>query len=194
MLLVVVYGFASGKLAVLTPDQSAYRLYSQGKASEAAKRFADPMWKGVALFKNGEFDQAARVFAGFDTAEAAFNQGNSLVMQGKYEEAVIRYGRALELRPNWEAAIANREIALGRAELLKQEGGEGTGGMLEADEIVFSEGPSNPSAEKEQVETGGEVDDAELRAVWLRQVQTKPADFLRAKFAYQEALRGDGSD
>jgi Ca-activated chloride channel family protein len=31
--------------------------------------------------------------------------------------------------------------------------------------------------------------DEELRAIWLRQVQTKPADFLAAKFAYQQAMR-----
>jgi Ca-activated chloride channel family protein len=33
------------------------------------------------------------------------------------------------------------------------------------------------------------MSDEELRAVWLRQVQTKPADFLAAKFAYQLAMR-----
>ncbi len=33
------------------------------------------------------------------------------------------------------------------------------------------------------------MSDEELRAIWLRQVQTKPADFLAAKFAYQQAMR-----
>jgi hypothetical protein len=30
--------------------------------------------------------------------------------------------------------------------------------------------------------------------MWLRQVQTRPADFLKAKFAYQQAMaaQGDG--
>jgi Ca-activated chloride channel family protein len=27
-----------------------------------------------------------------------------------------------------------------------------------------------------------------MRAMWLRRVQTKPADFLRAKFSYQNAM------
>ncbi|MDR4494003.1 MAG: hypothetical protein R3B74_06215 [Nitrospirales bacterium] len=26
-----------------------------------------------------------------------------------------------------------------------------------------------------------------VQAVWLRQIQTKPADFLKSKFAYQQA-------
>jgi Ca-activated chloride channel family protein len=33
------------------------------------------------------------------------------------------------------------------------------------------------------------MSDAELRSVWLRQVQTRPADFLRAKFAQQHTAR-----
>jgi Ca-activated chloride channel family protein len=29
------------------------------------------------------------------------------------------------------------------------------------------------------------ANDASLQQIWLRQVQTRPADFLRSKFAYQ---------
>ncbi len=61
--------------------------------------------------------------------------------------------------------------------------------MLEADEIVFSDTKSPPSENTEQTDGGERLSDEELRAIWLRQVQTKPADFLRAKFAYQHATR-----
>jgi Ca-activated chloride channel family protein len=143
----------------------------------------------VALYRQGEFEQAAGAFAGFDTPEAALNQGNSLVFMGKYDEAVARYDRALELRPDWEPAVVNRDIAVARAAALDFEGGDMTGGMLGADEIVYSESTSSPAAGEEQVEGGKPLSDAELRLIWLRQVQTKPADFLRAKFAYQAAMR-----
>ncbi len=184
-----MYSLATGAVSLLTPDQRAYRLYEQASFAEAAEHFVDPLWKGVALFKQGEFEQSAGVFAGYDTAESAFNQGNALVMQGKYGEAAERYARALELRPEWEDATINRAIAVARAAMLKREGGDMTGGMLGADDIVFSEGESPPSAGDEQVVSGQEMSDAEMRAVWLRQVQTKPADFLQAKFAYQHATR-----
>jgi Ca-activated chloride channel family protein len=147
------------------------------------------MWTGIVLFRQGEFEKSAGVFAGIDTAQSAFNHGNALVMQGKYAEAAERYARALKLRPEWQDAIINREIALARAAMLKQEGGDMTGGMLGADEIVFTKGKSPPAAGEEQTEVGQEMSDAELRAVWLRQVQTQPADFLAAKFAYQHAMR-----
>jgi Ca-activated chloride channel family protein len=183
------YSLATGSVSLLTPDQRGYRLFEQAMYPQAAEHFIDPMWKGVALFKHGEFEQSAGVFAGFDTAESAFNHGNALVMQGKYGEAAQRYERALVLRPEWEDATINRDIALARAARLKREGGDMTGGMLGADDIVFSEGKSSPSAGEEQLVAGQEMSDAELRAVWLRQVQTKPADFLQAKFAYQQAMR-----
>ena len=174
---------------LLTPDQQAYRYFETGDYEAAIGEFADPMWRGVTLYRQGEFEQAAGVFAGFDTPDAAFNQGNSLVFLGKYDDAVARYDRALELRPDWEPAVVNRDIAAKRAAALVQTGGEGTGGMLEADEIVFSDAKSPPSAGEEQTDGGAPLSDEELRQIWLRQVQTKPADFLRAKFAYQYGTR-----
>ena len=69
------------------------------------------------------------------------------------------------------------------------EGGDMTGGELGADEIVFDLNPSKPGAGEEVVEGGEELSDQELRAMWLRQVQTTPGDFLKAKFAYQQAMR-----
>ncbi len=183
------YSLAIGAVTLLTPDQQGHRFFERGDFSEAANRFTDPRWRGVALFRDGEFKESAGVFAGMDTAKAAFNHGNALVMQGQYDAAAERYARALELRPEWEDATINREIALARAAMLKQEGGEGTGGMLGADDIVFTQGKSPPGAGDEQTEGGEAMSDEELRAIWLRQVQTKPADFLAAKFAYQQAMR-----
>jgi Ca-activated chloride channel family protein len=181
--------FAVGKISLLTPDQSGHRFFDAGDYEKAAQRFADPMWKGIALFESGEFKEAAGVFAGFDSADGAFNQGNALVMQGKYEEAVGRYTRALELNPDWEAAATNREIAVSRAASLKKEGGNMTDGKMGADEITFEKGESPPSDGFEETDEGQEMSESDMRSVWLRQVQTKPADFLRAKFAYQHAAK-----
>jgi Ca-activated chloride channel family protein len=181
--------FIRDDCTLLTSDQQAYKRFQAGDYESAVETFVDPMWRGVVLFRQGEFEQAAGIFAGFDTADAAFNQGNALVMQGKYDDAIARYDRALELRPEWEPAVVNREIAVARAAALVQKGGEGTGGMLGADEIVYSDTKSPPSEQQEQTDGGEPLSDEELQSIWLRQVQTKPADFLRAKFNYQYATR-----
>jgi len=189
-----LYCLSQNNCSLLTPDQQGYYLFEQQQYETAATRFADPMWRGTALFRNGDFEQAASLFAGYDTANAAFAQGNALAMQGKYQAAIDRYARALQLQPGWEDARINREIAEARAEALKREGGEMTGSQIGADEIVFEQGKASPSAGDEPVEAGQEASNVEQQAIWLRQVQTRPADFLRAKFAHQYATQNIGAN
>lgn len=184
------YCLGTGDCALWSPDREAYRSFKQGDFAAAARRFVDPQWRAAALFRQGKFEEAAGIWSGAETAEGLFNHGNALLMQGLYEPAAQRYARALELRPDWSDARDNREIALSRAKALEREGGDMTGGMLGADEIRFSPSPANKepgSSQTEPVETG--AGNAALREIWLRQVQTRPADFLRNKFAYQYATR-----
>ena len=175
----------------LTPDQQGDRLMHRNEFAEAAKRYRDPLRIGVALYRAGEYKEATHAFGRLKTAEGQFNRGNALVMQGKYNEAVEAYETALGARPGWREAEANREIARLRAEKLKKEGGDMTGGKLAADEIVFTSGKKDGGDQEETVEGGEQISDQMLQAMWLRRIQTKPADFLRAKFAYQLA-REDG--
>lgn len=175
------------------PDRRAYQAFARGDYAQAAAGFVDAQWRAAALYRQGEFAQAAAILAGFDTAEAAYNQANALVMLGRYEEALRRYERALALRPGWAAAVDNLAIARSRAQALARRGGDMTGGRLAADEVVFS--PDSAAAaerDDDREPATGAAGDAALRALWLRQVQTRPADFLRAKFAYQYAMRQDG--
>jgi len=175
----------------ITIDQQGQRLFQRGKYAEAAERFEDPMLQGAAFYRDGQFEKAAAVFGRVDTTESAFNRGNALVMLGKYEAAISSYDQALQSRSNWKEAVNNRRIAQLRLNKLKppEDDHGGTGGKLEADEIVFDDRPNKSSGKQEQTEMGaGEpLSDEELRAIWLRRVQTKPADFLKAKFAYQNS-------
>lgn len=167
----------------LTPDQRGRLLMSGNRPADAAKAFRDPLWRGVALFRAGEFKDAAQSFAARDTAEGAFDQGNALVMLGQYDDAMKRYDRALALRPAWQAALTNREIARIRGERKKLQGGETGNTDNKPDEIVFDK--TKKGGEDSTVEGEKPMSDEAVRALWLKRVQTKPADFLRAKFAYQ---------
>ncbi len=171
-----------------TADQRAQRLVDRGQYVEAAARFSEPTRQGAALFRAGEFEPAAAAFARDNTAEGHFNRANSLVMLGKYEDAIKAYDRSLERRAEWSPAVENREIARLRAERIKREGGDMTGGQLGADEIVIEPGKGDKREGQTEETTGGqERSDEELQALWLRRVETQPADFLRAKFAFQLA-------
>lgn len=175
----------------LMPDQRGRLLLSQNRPAEAAKAFRDPLWRGVALFRAGEFKEASQAFAARDTADGAFNQGNALVMLGQYDDALKRYDRALALHPGWQAALNNREIARIRGERKKLEGGETGNTDDKPDEIVFDK--TKKGGEDSTVEGDKPMSDDQVRALWLKRVQTQPADFLRAKFAYQLQSKADGA-
>lgn len=151
----------------------------------AAKVYDDPLRQGTALFRAGQFKEAAGAFLRVAGPEGAYNRGNALLMAGKYRDAVTSYRKALEQRPDWKEAQDNLAVALVRQKRLEAKGGDESGGEMKADEIVFDKN-KNPDAKQTTEIAGGEpLSDSDLRGLWLRQVQTKPADFLRAKFAYQ---------
>lgn len=178
-----------------TADQKGYTLHSRSEYTEASQTFSDSYWRAIALYRAGNFKQAAGIFAGYDTADGCFNHGNALLFQGNYTEAALRYERALKLRPNWDAAQTNRTIALARAEALNFEGGNMTDGKIGADDYIINDKPGQQHNDSDQTETveSTQISDAELRAVWLRQVQTDPSDFLKSKFRYQLQQQGGGN-
>lgn len=169
-----------------SPDQRGRWLFARGDYRDAAASFANPLWRGIALFRAGEFKQAAQVLGGLDTAQAAYDQGNALVMLGQYDQAVQRYSRALELRPEWADAEANRTLARLRADRMKTEGGDTGDTESTPDKVVYDRAKKNAGeGEDTEVAGGAPMSDEAARALWLRRVQTRPADFLRAKFSYQ---------
>jgi Ca-activated chloride channel family protein len=176
----------------LTPDQQGQRLFERGEFEMAAQAFDDPMWQGVAWYRAGEFEKAAQAFARRDTAEADFNQGNAWLMRGKYGPAIVSYDRALQRRPEWRDARENRALAAARADMVEQEGDDMGDQRLGADEIVF-DSRKRPGGQETQIAGEQAVSDASVQAIWLRRVQTKPADFLKAKFSYQAAMERQGT-
>lgn len=187
LILTVAYGIWGDGFALRTADQKAYSEYQKGSYVQAAEQFSDPMWRGVCYFKEGDFKKAVSVFSGIQSAEGFYNHGNSLVMLGKYADAITSYDKALALGPHDDAEF-NRMVAKTRMEALDFEGGNMTDGKIGSDGITFEKGTSSDDAGEEVVE-GGPLDDAQMREVWLRKVQTKPADFLKSKFMYQEAVK-----
>ena len=180
-----------------TPDQQAARAFDRGDYEGAAQRFVDPMWRGAALYRNRDFEAAAAAFGRGTSPEAHFNRGNALVFLGDYEAAIAAYETALQQRPGWLPAETNLQIARVRSERLAppEDDAGGTGGQLGADEIVFdTSGRVAAGGEEVTMEAEQAGSDAELRAQWLRRVTTRPADFLRTKFAYQVAFSEEGGN
>jgi Ca-activated chloride channel homolog len=188
-LLICVVAMAIGSIINpnfwFTANQRGQRFERAGENQRAAHAYDDPIRQGVALYRDGDFKEAAAAFAKVGSAEGAFNQGNALLMRGAYDDCIKAYERALSVRPGWQDAIDNRNLAIARRKLIENMADDNTGGLDEPNEILVDKLPNNGRAKSIQLNAGEPVSDDEMRATWLRRVQTKPADFLRAKFAYQ---------
>lgn len=96
----------------LTPDQRARLLLERGDATGAAALFADPVWRGVALYRAGDYEGAAAAFAMHDGPVAQYDRGNAFMMRPQgWSDAIPAYDRALTLHPDFPQARDNRAIA-----------------------------------------------------------------------------------
>jgi Ca-activated chloride channel family protein len=164
--------------AWLTADQQGRFAYDRGNYAAAADRFSDPMWRGTALYRAGRYDEAIDAFAGVDSAESYFDQGNALAQLGKLAPAVAAYQEALKRNPDFIAARANLDLIKGLIPAKKDDDQEAQDPNQKPDEIKFDEQGKNGKR--------GVVKAAQQNAeIWMRNIQTSPAQLLRRKFAIE---------
>jgi len=147
----------------LTADQQGARHLSAGEASDAARAFADPNWRGVAEYKAGSYDQAAKSFAGETTADNLYNLGNSLALQGDLRGSLSAYDESLSLAPDAEDAITNREFIQSlldqQEQQQDQENQEGDQSEDDNDSESQGDNSSDSSDQGEQEQNEGENSD-----------------------------------
>jgi Ca-activated chloride channel family protein len=76
------------------------------RADQQAQRRLE---QGAQAYRAGDYAAAERAWNGVPGAEAAYNRGNALAQQGRYQEAIAAYDAALRERPAMADAIANRK-------------------------------------------------------------------------------------
>ncbi|MBY3232698.1 VWA domain-containing protein [Rhizobium laguerreae] len=186
VLLLAVHLFSPGSARAeglmdmwLTHDQQGRIAFERGEFDAAAGHFIDPMWKGVALYRAGKFQEAVDALAAVETAESWYDQGNAFLHLGNYDEAVAAYGNALEKRKDWREAIANLAIA--------QQ-------LLNAQKEKQEEQPEQPSEAPDSVQFDdkgkqgkeGMINVAEQTSeMWMKNIIVSPADLMARKFSIE---------
>lgn len=169
----------------MTPDQQGRYYLQKGDYRKAAEKFEDPLWRGLASARARDYDTALNAFALSDAAESWYNQGNALAHMGKYPEAVAAYLQALQRRPHWKDAEDN--LALVQSLIPKPKDDK------KDKEQEQEEAPNLPPDQTKFDEKGKQGKRAKVNMrpetmadIWMRNIQTTPAEFLRRRFAIQE--------
>ncbi|HGM5583353.1 TPA: tetratricopeptide repeat protein [Pseudomonas putida] len=92
------------------PDQQGQHLLLHQRPAEAARRFEDPQWRGMALYQAGDYTGAAQAFAQGNSAAAHYNRGNALARAGELDAALDAYEQALERQPDLQPALDNQAL------------------------------------------------------------------------------------
>ncbi|WP_166361918.1 VWA domain-containing protein [Pseudomonas akapageensis] len=108
----------------LRPDQQGQFLLERQQPAAAARHFEEPQWKGLALYEAGDYAGAAQQFAKGSSASAHYNRGNALARSGELEAALDAYEQALELQPDLQPALQNKELVQGLLDASRQQAAE----------------------------------------------------------------------
>ncbi|MFD0727478.1 tetratricopeptide repeat protein [Lysobacter brunescens] len=115
LLLLALFAFRRGVLAVALlalclPWQVVHAddgtLWQRRDQAQHAR-----LQRGVEAYRSGDYKAAMSHWADLPGADAAYNRGNALARQGRYDEAIAEYDRALRLQPGMADAIENRRVA-----------------------------------------------------------------------------------
>jgi len=180
----------------LTGDQQGRLLMQWQRYLEAARRFDDPMWKGLAYYYGEEFMQAAEYFSRSDSDDALFNEANARAHARDYVRAVARYDRLLARTPDYPGAQSNRSQVqtliddINRLSESQQEesGVSGEDVKPGGDDAIPAQGADEirlQDAQVTQLTAEQILQDPATSEMWLRSVQHDPANFLAIKFNMQ---------
>ena len=180
----------------MTGDQQGRLLMHRGRYEEAARRFDNPLWKGLAYYYAEEFMRSAEYFSRSDSDSALFNEANARSHARDYVRAVVRYDRLLARTPNYPGAAGNRRQVhdlideTNRLSESQQEEAGVSGEDLEpgGDDAIPAQGADEvqlKQLEITQLTAEQLLQDPATTEMWLRSVQHDPANFLAIKFNMQ---------
>lgn len=171
----------------LTPDQQGWLAYREKNFGKAADLFTDPMWKGRAQYRDGQYEAAAQTFDRLETPEAVFAKGMAHMRSRGYRDGIAAFEETLKLDPDFPGAAENLRTArqiLDFVETAREQSDTGEDRGIGADDIVYD----NEARRGAETQISDDTDGGLLTAdQWMQFVDTRTGDFLRQRFAIEAA-------
>jgi Ca-activated chloride channel family protein len=167
--------------AFMTADQQGRWAFDHHHYGKAASLFEDPYWQGLAAYRAADYDRALGSFARLDSAQAYFYQGNIHTRQFHFDQAIAAYEQALKLQPQFPEATAN--LALAKALQKDYEDAAEKTPQMKPDQVKFDKPKDKGDSRKVQTQQ------ASSDELWLQNLTTSPAKFLKQKFSLQDAAQ-----
>ena len=135
-----------------TADQKGAKALAEGDAARAATLFEAPDWRGAAHYEAGDFRSSSSEFGKLDSADALYNRGNALALSGDFQGAIDSYDNSLEVDPDRQDAIDNRELVKSLLEQQQQEqqGNDQNSDSDQSDQEGESQDSDSESSQQEQ--------------------------------------------
>ncbi|WP_029408706.1 VWA domain-containing protein [Thiomicrorhabdus sp. Milos-T2] len=93
-----------------SPDQQGYDAWKKKKYEAAGAHFENPQWRASALYRQGKYAEAAKMFNLDKSPTGHYNRGNALALSGSLQGAKEAYEKALQIKPDFKDAQANLAI------------------------------------------------------------------------------------
>ncbi|OGV36838.1 MAG: hypothetical protein A3E88_00455 [Legionellales bacterium RIFCSPHIGHO2_12_FULL_35_11] len=172
-----------------TNNQIALDMMKSGQFKDAKNTFTDQNWQAYAAFRAKDYKSAAELYAKSRTLNDYYNQGNSLAFQGKLQDGIDAYNKALQINPNDADVIYNKKTL---DDLLKQQKennssnnsqskNQNNNNMKNKDNKNNQQNKQNPTDKDKQ----------QMKNQWLKLIPEDPGGLLREKFK-RDHLRRSG--
>jgi len=198
-----------------TKEYQAQKMYDNEKYIDAAVAFEDPLRKGTAYFKAGDFISAKTAFEKDTTTVGLYNLGLTYAKLGMLDKSQEVFEKVLQREPNNKNAADNlQHIIAANAELkklnpedgmLNEEGEEAQNNENTSPEDLSGGGQeaTKKDMQKERLEETVETETRKAKEldelpddfksgkgdlpknILMRKVDDDPALFLKRKFKYQ---------